>query len=387
MPESGVITMALASSSAFSSFDQSANVNQLDISSFLSEALIYDYSLLGALNVDMGDPVDDIIHYWQEDSLNSELLTLTISLSTTASSITISSSTAPHVGDYLIATGGGTNGEVMQVTTVNSATSVSVSRGFNSTAASVANGGTLALMRAEQEFSNIGDDASVNPTVRSNYTHIIPGRDLQISGSQLARNMATTAFQNQVAHQLENRMKEWKRDFTRILVYSEKIGPGSDTQYRTMGGLRYWIRNASGQTESTAGALSLTYLNTVNKAIVDQGEYPDLLVIGTDLVNSVNSIEASNRRLLESDKKVGYVVNQVLLGQGNAVDVVVDNRLNAGDAFLLVKEKFRARPLRGRAMITIAGQDWVDGKKRRILGEWGCELRNPSVAGWISNKT
>ena len=379
--------MALATSSAFSSFDQSSNVNTLDISSFLSEALIYDFSLLGALNVDMGDPVDDIIHYWQEDSLNSDLLTLTISLSTTASSITISSSTAPHVGDYLIARGGGTNQEVMQVTTVNSATSVSVSRGFNSTAASIANGGTLAIMRLEQEFSNIGDDASVNPTVRSNYTSIIPGRDLQISGSQLARNMATSSFQNQVAHQLENRMKEWKRDFTRSLLYSEKIGPGSDTQYRSMGGLRYWIRNASGQTESTAGALSLTYLNTVNKAIVDLGVYPDTLVLGTDLVNSVNSIEASSRRFLESDTKAGYVVNQIVLGQGNTVAVVVDTRVNAGDAFLIEKDRFKARPLVGRAMITIAGQDWVDGKKRRILGEWGCELRNPEVAGWLSNKT
>lgn len=379
--------MALGTSSAFSSFDQSANVNTLDISPFLSEALLFDFTLLGALNIDMSDPVDDIIHYWEEDALNSELLTLTISLSTSASSVTYTASTAPHVGDYLIATGGGTNSEVMQITTVNSTTNSSVSRGFNSTAASIANAGTVALMRAEQEFSNIGDDASVNPTVRTNYTHIIPGRDLQLSGSQLARNMATSAMQNQVAHQLENRMKEWKRDFTRILLYSEKIGAGSDTQYRTLGGLRYWIRNASGQTEATAGALSLTYLNTVNKLIVDQGEYPDTLIIGTDLVNSVNSIEATSRRFLESDTKVGYVVNQVLLGQGNAVNVVVDPRVSTGDAFLVCKDKIKARPLNGRAMITLAGQDWVDGKKRRILGEWGLEVRNPSVHGWISNKT
>jgi hypothetical protein len=381
--------MALSTVSAFGSFDQSTNVNTLDISSFLSEALIYDFSLLGALNVDLNDPVDDIIHYWQEDALNSELLTLAISLSTTASSLTISSSTAPHVGDYIIAQNGGLNGnsEVMQVTTVNSATSVSVSRGFNSTAASVPNGGTMVLMRAEQEFSDIGTDASVNPTVRSNYTHIVPGRDLQISGSQLARNMATDAFQNQVAHQLENRMKEWKRDFTRILLYSERIGPGSDTQYRTLGGMRYWIRSSSGQTESTSGALSQTYLNTVNKLIVDQGEYPDTLVVGTDLVGSINGFEASNRRLLESDKKVGHVVNYITLAQGNEVEVVVDPRVSNGDAFLFIKEKFRAKPLKGRAMLTIAGQDWLDGKKRRILGEWGVECRNPSCFGWLSNKT
>ena len=379
--------MALATSSAFSSFDQSANVNTLDISSFLSEALIYDFSLLGALNIDMSDPVDDIIHYWQEDSLNSDLLTLTISVSSTITSITYTASTAPYVGAYVVATAPGAGSEVMQITAVNSTTNSTVSRGFNSTAASIASGATVALMRLEQEFSNLGDDASVNPTVRSNYTSIIPGRDLQISGSQLARQMATDSFQNQVAHQLENRMKEWKRDLSRSLLYSERIGPGSDTQYRSMGGVRHWVKNASGQTESTAGALSLTYLNTVNKAIVDQGVYPDTLVVGTDLVNSINSIEASNRRLLESDKKVGYVVNQVLLGQGNAVDVVVDTRVLTGDAFLFERDRFKAKPLRGRAMITIAGQDWVDGKKRRILGEWGCEVRQPSTFGWISNKT
>jgi hypothetical protein len=64
----------------------------------------------------------------------------------------------------------------MQVLTVNSATNATVSRGYNATtAASLANSTTVALMRVEQEFSDISTDASVNPTVRTNYTHIIPG--------------------------------------------------------------------------------------------------------------------------------------------------------------------------------------------------------------------
>jgi len=381
--------MALNSVSSFASFDQSAQVNTLDISPFLSEALILDFHLLGQLNIDLGNPVQDIIHYWEEDTLNSEILTLTISLGTTDTSMTFTSSSAPHVGDYVVNQGApGTSGEVLQVTTVNSATNATISRGYNATtAASLANSVTVALMRVEQEFSDISTDASVNPTVRSNYTHIIPGRDLQISGSQLARNMATAAMQDQVAHQLQNRMIEWKRDFTRILLYSEKVGPGSDTQYRSLGGLRYWIKSASGQTYSTAGTFGTTALNTVNTAIVNLGAYPDTLVIGTDLVASVNAIEATNRRLLESDTKAGYVVNQVLLAQGNAVDVVVDPRVRASDAFLLCKDRVKARPLAGRAMFTIAGQDWVDGKKRRILGEWGLELRQPQVAAYMNNQS
>ncbi len=379
--------MALATSSQFASFDQSAQVNVLDISPFLSEALIYDYHLLGAIGTSMDNPVNDIIHYWVEDSLNSDLLTLSISLATGDTSVTFTASSAPHVGDYLVATTGGTNQEVMQVTTVNSSTNVSVSRGFNSTAASVVSAGTLALMRFEQEGSDIGSDASVNPTVRSNYTGIIPGRDLQISGSQLARQMSTSAMQDQVAHQLQNRLLEWKRNFTRALLYSTLIGPGSDTQYRSFGGFRYWIRTASGQTESTAAALTITHLNTVNKLIVDQGVYPDLLVCGTDLVGSINGFDSTNRRLLESDNKVGYFVNTITLGQGNDVKVVVDSRVNAGDAFLLSSDRIKPRPLNGRALITIAGQDWVDAKKRRILGEWGLEFRQPSVHAYVSNKS
>lgn len=379
--------MTLATSSAFSSFDQSAQVNVLDISPFLSEALYFDYHLLGAIGMSTDNPVDDIIHYWVEDSLNSDTLTLSISLASGDTSVTFTSSAAPHVGDYLISTGGGTNQEVMQITAVNSSTNVSVSRGFNSTAASIANAGTVALMRNAQEFSDIDTDASVNPTVRSNYTSIIPGRDLQISGSQLARKMSTAAMQDQVAHQLQNRLIEWKRNFTRALLYSTRIGPGSDTQYRSFGGFRYWINSSSGQTESTAAALTIAHLNTVNKLIVDQGKYPDTLVVGTDLVGSINAIDATNRRLLESDRQVGYFVNVLTLAQGNDVQVVVDNRVNSGDGFLLCKENIKPRCLNGRALFTIAGQDWVDGKKRRILGEWGLEFRQPSVHAYISNKS
>lgn len=384
--------MALASVSGFATFDQTANVNVLDISPFLSEALIYDFHALGHFGMPMENPVDDITYYWLEDALNSDTLTLTISLGTTDTSITYSASTAPHVGDLVTVQGVTNNNfEVMQITTVNSTTNSTVSRGYAATtAASVATTSSLVLQRTEQEFSDIGSDASVNPTVRTNYTSIITGRDLQISGSQLARNMAASAMQDQVAHQLKNRLTEWKRSVTRSLFYSPAMGPGTDSAYRSFGGLRYWASTAAATNMiySTAGTFGLTALNTVNTAAIDAGDDgADTLVIGTGLVGSVNAIDATNRQLLESDKQVGYMVTRVLLGQGNAVDVVVDARVQQGHAFLLRKDQVRFRPLNGRALITIAGSDWIDGVKRRILGEWGLEVRNPESVGWFRNQS
>ncbi len=380
--------MALASTSAFASFDLTDIVQQRDISPFLSEALLYDFHLLGELNMAFDSPVHEPTYSWIEDSLNADTVVSSISLSSSDASITYTASSQPHVGDYLVSTAGGTNSEVMQITTVNSTTNSSVSRGYNATtAASSATSTTYALIRIEQEMSDIGADFTVNPTVRSNYTSIIPGKDLQISGSELMRDMSASAMQDQVAHQLQNRLKEWKKNFTRAILYSEKVGPGSDTQYRSLGGFRYWIKSSSGQTASTAVPISMSVLNGLNKSIVDQGAYPDLLVIGTDLVDTVNTFEATNRRLLETDTKIGYVATQLLLGQGNSVRVVVDPRVHTGDGFLLCTDRIKARPGRGRALFTLAGQDWVDGKKRRILGEWGLEFRQPSVHGYLSNKS
>jgi hypothetical protein len=380
--------MALASTALFASFDQTSNVNKLDISSFLNEALIYDFNLLGHIGMPMGNPVIDTTYDWHEDTLNSDILTLTISLSTTDSSITHSSSTAPHIGDLVTVTGiSNLNNEVMQITAVNSATNCTVSRGYGATtAASIASAGTVALQRLEQQGSDIGTDSSTNVTVRQNYTGIIPGRDLLITGTQLARQFYAAELQDQVAHQLANRMTEWKRNFTRSLLYSVKMA-ASDTVYGSFGGLRYWIQTASGITNTTAATLALSHLNTVNDSIVDLGDQgPDTLLIGTDLVGSVNAIDASNRQLLESDRQVGYMVTRVLLGQGNAVDVVVDSRVQKGHAFMFRKGQIRPRPLSGRALFTLAGSDWVDGTKRRILGEWGLEVRQPQSMGWLYSK-
>ena len=154
-----------------------------------------------------------------------------------------------------------------------------------------------------------------------------------------------------------------------------------------MAGLRGQINNGGGVTNASSEAMAYSVLNLHNKSVVDRGIFPDTLIVGTDLVGSISGIDSTVRRLRESDKQVGYVVQEILLNQGNMVQVVVDSRVKTGDAFLFQNSKFRGRPMSGRAMFVLAGADWVDGKKRRILGEWTCELRNPEAACYLRNKT
>lgn len=382
--------MALNPSNLFAAFDVIDGAQDRDISPVLEAAIYYELNLLsGGINVDFGSPVYDINHIWDEEQLNPDTVTLSASAASTDGTLTLVAGhgNRAHIGDQLYSTAAGST-EVMQITATASG-SVTVTRSYGGTVATaLTNGTVLALIRTEQEGSDIGPDRTLNPVVRNNNTHIFSCFDLQISGSQLARRMATNEYQDFLGRQLAARAIEMRINLTRAFLYSEKSATtGSDTAYRSMGGLRPFIRDNGGVVSASSEALSGSVLNRDNTLVVNKGLFPDTLVIGTDLVNSLTTIDANLRRLRESDTTVGYVVQDVLLNQGNMVTVVVDSRVKTGDYFLYKKEKVRARPMNERGMFVIAGADWVDGKKRRIMGEWTMEVRNPEAAVYGSNKT
>jgi len=385
--------MALQSVSGFASYDLTDGAQIRDISPILADALYYDLHLLGNINVDFGSPATDIQHWWNEDLLNADTVTgLSIyNSATTTVVLTAGQGARTHVGDLLVARNAadttGTVGLVLQVTAISTDTLTTAWVASGATSTSLSFSPSFAVIPGEQEFSDIGSDKTLAPTVRSNFTHIFAGRyDLAISGSELARNKATSAMADEVAHQLANRAIEMKIGMSRAALYSERVGPGSDTQYRYLGGLRYWNRTASGVRDTASGSFSYSYLNTQNKSIVDLGKMPDTLLVGTDLVGSITGYDSTNRRLVESDKSVGYTVQQIVLNQGNTVNVVVDPRVNTGDAFLFSGDQLKMVPLQGRGMFVIAAVDFTDGRKRRCLGEWTMEVRNPEATGYFSSK-
>lgn len=378
--------MALASATPFASFDISAQTNVLDISPVLAEAIYLDFNLLNnGLNFDLNNVVEDTTFYWNQESLNSDTATTSASATSTATSIgvTAGQGTRFRVGDLLTVNDVGQS-EVIQVTAVSTDT-LTVVRTINSTTAlSIASGATLSIMHSDQEGSDIGSDGSVAPSAYSNYTQIKFSKDLQISGSQLARRMATIGMD--VNRQLANRATELKRDWSRTVLYGEPSTAGSDTIYRSTRGLRsFCLANSGVSANGSAAALTWAVLNTQNKSVVDKGLYPDTIVCGTDLVGSIVGFDSSLRRMLETDTQVGYTVNLVTLAQGNEVMVVVDPRVNKGDLFLYKRDLISLKPLIGRGLFMIAATDFVDGVKRRIGSEMGLEVRHPETVAYLTN--
>lgn len=383
--------MALAAASPFASFDVTDGSQIRDISPVLSEAIYLDLNLLSVgVNVDFDDPVEDTTYYWNEAALNARTATMGASATSTATSLTLATGHGArvHIG-ALIKDQRANSTEIIEVTDVVTDT-LTVVRTYNSTtAASIASNATLAIIDSYQEGSDIGSDKSVKPVVRSNFTQIIFAGDLLISRTQRNRRMATAAMD--VARQLADRATELRFDLTRMTLYGEiSASGGSDTVYRRCGGMRYWIRDKSGVTNSVSAAFAYSgtdSLNAINKSVVDKGKYPDRLAIGTDLVSAIAGFDSSARRLLESDRSVGYSVQELRLHQGNTVKIVVDGRVDTGDAFLWSGDQVSMHPFTGSGMFVIAATDFVDGVKRRLGAEWGLRFRNPEAAAFISNKS
>lgn len=376
--------MALNATSFFASFDINDATQTRDISPLLQEALYFDFSsIAGILGIDaVGRQAYDTIHYWNEDALNSDVVTVSGSVASNGTSIVLNSGLGArvHLGDLLVHNVSGSD-MVKQVTAISTDTlTVGASAYGSSTAVSITDQDTMMVIRAEQQGSDIGVDRSVAPTAVSNQTHILSAFDLLVTRTQQKRRMATDEMQDWVVHQLANRAIEMKINLIRALLYSEVSTAQSDSVYGTMKGLYAWGRDKGNRT--TAGTFSLSALNTANKVSIDLGVMPDTLLIGTDLVagsHGISTFDSTNRRLLESDRQVGYMVNEIQLNHGNSVQVCIDPRVRKGDSFMFDKTRFTPLPFNESAMFTIAATDFTDGTKRRVLGEWTNEARNAST--------
>lgn len=382
--------MALAAASPFASFDIADKSQIYDISPVLAAAVYLDLNLLSrGIQTSFADPVEDTVYYWNQEALNARTAAVgAISLTSFGTTLVVTDGqeTRFSVGDEVVPNFSGST-EVLQVTAIAGTGSLTVTRAYGaSIAAALPIATALNISTARQEGSDIGTDGSVPPLVFSNSTQILFAKDLQISRSQRNRRMATIAMD--VERQLANRGIELKFDLTNAVLYGElnaTTAAGSDTQYRTMKGMRAHFRQY-GLTNSTAQSLG-TSLNAYNTTAVNTGKYPDRLLIGTDLVASIAGIDSTLRRLVETDTAVGYQVQTVQLQQGNKVEVIIDGRVHLGDAFLYAADQVSAHPFVGSGMFVIAATDFVDGVKRRLGAEWGLKIQHPECGSWLSAKT
>src|SRR3990167_3854268 len=152
--------MALAATTPLASYDQSAG-EFLDLSNELAEIIRRDNTSFLS-RVGISGEATETTHSWMEDSLNANTVVLDESgFDSSETDMTLVSTTAVRVGSLLrnISEAGKT--EVVQVTLVDSATVVTVVRGYGSTTGEAHSTGSVwAIINPAQEGQDAPTDIS-----------------------------------------------------------------------------------------------------------------------------------------------------------------------------------------------------------------------------------
>lgn len=372
--------MALATASGLASFDQSAG-EFLDLSNELAEIIRRDNTAFIS-RVGISGEATETTHSWMEDLLNPNSATCAEALDNSETTLDVA---AGHGARFKIGTLftldvlGFT--EVMQVTAIATDT-LTIVRGYGSTSAQAGTVGTSDPIRIiahpAQESQDAPTDESRTRTKVSNFTQIFQ-RGIQVSHTM--RSVLQAGVADEFTFQIARRMQEIERELDSSVVLGIKSADvGSDTSYRSMGGVLEFANQAGGNTNTTVENITPTVINAMVKQIWDDGGAPNFILVGGALKQKISAFDQANRRSTFDSTVAGYVVDKFVSDLGFMLDVIVDPWMPADTCIVGDLNKVRIMPLRNDAMraeeLAKTGRTW----KAQVTGQYTCEVRNAKEA-------
>lgn len=371
--------MPLAATTPLASYDQ-ANGEFLDLSNELAEIIRRDNTSFLS-RVGISGEATETKHSWMEDALNANSAKATADAAgTLADGVDTSMTVVTGQGvrfrpGTLFRDKAAGKTEVMQVTDVSGDT-LTIVRGYGSTS-----GETHAqafdiqiIANPAQEGQDAPADESRIRTRVTNYTQIF---QKGINVSHTMRSVLQAGVADEYAFQVSRRLMEIMRELDSSLILGISSGSqGSDTVYRSMGGLIEFSSQVGGNTNSTSEALTLSVVNDMCKQIWDDGGYPNFILVGGKQKRAISTFDQSARRSSYDGNTAGYVVDKVVTDLGFMLDVIVDPWVPDDVCIVGDLSKVRVMPLRNSAMRAEDLAKTGSSFKGHIYGEYTAEFRN-----------
>jgi hypothetical protein len=217
-------------------------------------------------------------------------------------------------------------------------------------------------------------DESKARTKVSNYTQIF---QKGINVSYTMRAVLQAGVADEYSLQVARRLMEVMRELDSSVILGISSGSqGSDTVYRTMGGIVEFASQSGGNVTTTSEALTLSVVNGMCKQIWDDGGYPNFILVSGKQKRAISAFDQSARRSSYDGTVAGYVVDKIITDLGFVLDVIVDPWVPDDVAIVGDLNKIKVMPLRNSAMraedIAKTGASY----KGMIYGEYTAEFRN-----------
>lgn len=368
--------MALAATTPLASYDQSAG-EFLDLSNELAEIIRRDNTSFLS-RVGISGEATETKHSWMEDSLNANSATCAEALDNSETTLDVASGHGVRfrIGTLFTLNVPGFT-EVMQVTAI-STDALTIVRGYGSTSAQAGTAGTSDAIRIIAHPAQEGQDAPADEskirTKVSNYTQIF---QKGINVSYTMRSVLQAGVADEYTLQVARRLMEVMRELDSSIIMGISSGSqGSDTVYRTMGGIIEFASQSTGNINTTSEALTLSVVNAMAKQIWDDGGVPNFILVGGTQKRAISAFDQSARRSVYDSNVAGYVVDKIITDLGFVLDVIVDPWMPDDTAIVGDLNKVRVMPLRGSAMRAEDLAKTGASYKGQIYGEYTAEFRN-----------
>ncbi len=368
--------MALVAASALGSFDQGGN--REDLSDVLAQILEKDRET-SLQRIGIGGAATATKHEWVESALGSTVATLDTTLTTTTTSVVLSSGDGLKFRIGTLFKFAGNNPEVLQVTLVATDT-LTVVRGYGSTSdpgtSYTAPAVIEIISHPAQEDADFSADSPNIRTKDYNYTQVFTG-GISVSDTQEAVDKA--GVDSEVTYQTQVKLMEKMRELNiGIIKGIRSADAGSDTSYRSMGGLVEFLSQATGNAaDASAASISESLILARMQAIYDDGGNVDTLFVGATQKRKISDFWKDARR--RDTETAGAVINEYETDFG-VVRVVLERYLGTDKALFVDSSRVKVMPLTGLAMgmkeIARTGR----ARKYMIDGEYTLEVRNAKKA-------
>lgn len=316
-------------------------------------------------------------HEWSETQLRPRSEVVTIAASGT-NPITVANAYVYQVNELIRC-----ENEVMRVTAIASATTLTVTRGYaGTTAASHTAKPLYSLGAADPENAQAPAGVSDSGDRFYNYVQTFTAA-VELSNDEIAQ-LSTEG--NPMNGQLERRFKEINYQLARAMVYGVRH---EDTTNRihAMGGLKQFITS---NVTNVGGALSINAIDALLLNIVRAGGNPDTIVCSPYQKQKLDALDANKQLLGKRERTGGNLITNTwqsgILDQ--ELEVITDQTFLDDELFVLDTSTLGLGPLsnngvNGSFHVENAATNGQDGQKKVIRGKYTMEVALQAANGYL----
>lgn len=318
-------------------------------------------------------------YYWDETALPARRETITLA-DAVGTTVTVANSKAYRVGDLLKC-----ESEVMRVTALASATTLTVTRAY---------AGTTGAAHAAKVMFNLGYAAvenstgpqAVSTTVDRLYNYVQQFEDaVELSDIEIATLSSESG--NPLNAQLERlTLSFWKR-FAQAVLKGVRYNDTTN-KFKVMGGIDQFL---STNVATGAGALAISTIDNQLLNIINAGGNPDTIVLNPYQKQKLDALDVNKQLLGKKEHTGGNLVTQTWQSgiMDHSLDVVVDHTLPNDELYIFDSSTISVIPLSnngvdGRLSVVDASLPGQSGTKKLLRAYYTTEVVTEAANAKIS---